>query len=59
MEWIVSIGDEKDIQTLSSQFIGIPYRSVYNYVLWRPFVAKLDIITSWVHLKLKYHNLQV
>jgi len=30
--------------------------SVYNYVLGRTTLVELDVVTSTVHLKIKYHG---
>lgn len=32
----------------------IPYRSVYNYILGKPFAEALDTMVSPIHLKVKY-----
>lgn len=42
---------------MSSQFLVVPFKSVYNYVMGIPFATTLDVIASQVHLKLKFHNL--
>lgn len=50
---MISIGDGKDLRVVNSQFLIVPYRSVYNY-----FLAMLDVVASMMYLKVKYHNLQ-
>lgn len=39
------------------QFLIVPYKRVYNCILWRPFATNLDIVPLLVHLKLKYQNI--
>lgn len=34
----------------------IPVVSIYNCILGRPTLAALDVATTTVHLKMKYHN---
>lgn len=42
---------------MNSQFLVIHCKSVYNYILGRPFAVALDVVASLVHLKLFFHNL--
>lgn len=37
-------------------FLVIPYQSAYNFILQRSFLTKLYVVTSTIHLKIKYHN---
>lgn len=41
---------------IDPQFLLVPFRSIYNYILGRPFIATLDIVASLIHVKLKYQN---
>lgn len=50
---MVILGEERDIKNIYSQFLVVPCRSVYNYILCYP-----DAVASLIHLKLKYHNFQ-
>lgn len=34
-----------------------PYKIVYNWTLGIPFSPNIDIVSSIVHLKMKYHNI--
>lgn len=34
----------------------ILYKSLYNFLLGRPFSIMLDAVASLIHLKFKYHN---
>lgn len=54
---MVVLGDGRDTRTIGLKFQVIPYRSVYNCILRRPFAEILDAIASPIHLKLKYHNM--
>lgn len=38
-------------------FMVVSSKSVYNFILGKPFAATLDIMASPVHLKMKNHNL--
>lgn len=58
MELMVSISDGKEIRKINLQSLIVHCKSVYNYILGRPFAAMLDVVASLVHLELKYHNLQ-
>lgn len=58
MEPVISVGKEKEIREVNSQFLVVPCMSVYNCILGRPIASTLDIVASLVHLKLEYHNLQ-
>ena len=40
MELIVSVGSGKDIQALNFEFLVVPCKSVYKYILGRPFVTQ-------------------
>lgn len=57
VEMMVSVGNRKEIQKVNSQFLVVPRRSVYKFILGRLFAATLDAIASPLHLKLKYHIL--
>lgn len=51
----------KGYKRCSSNKFAIPHfhcRIIYNCILGSPFTVMLDVVTSMVHLKLKYHNLQ-
>lgn len=41
---------------MNVHFLVIPCKSVCNGILRRSFLAILDIVTSLIHLKMKYHN---
>lgn len=47
----------ENVRTVNLHFLVVLDKSVYNYILGRPFVATLDVVTSLLHLKLKFHNL--
>lgn len=53
---MVTLGEGRDTETINSQLLVVPFRSVYNYILGRAFTTTLDTIISLVNLKLKYHN---
>lgn len=57
-EIMILVGEGKDAWHVSSQFLVVPCRSVYNCILERPFAVTLNFVASPIHLKLKYHNLQ-
>jgi hypothetical protein len=46
---------EKNIDV---QFLVVMCKSVYNYIMERPTLASLGIVTFTKHLKIKYHNYQ-
>lgn len=56
IELMVTLGEERDIKNIYSQFLVVPCRSVYNYILGYPDAVTLDAVASLIHLKLKYHN---
>lgn len=56
-ELMVNLEEGRDTMNIDSQLLDVPYRSVYNCLLERPFAETLDTITSLVHLKLKNYNL--
>lgn len=37
-------------------FLIIPYNTVYNVILGKPFLATLDAMSSTVYMKVKHHN---
>lgn len=55
---MISLGDEKDILTINWKLLVVPFRSIYNCILGRPYTTILDNVASLVDLKLKYHILQ-
>ena len=55
---MVSIGEGNDGRSVNSQFLVVPCRSVYNFIMRRPFTSTLDTVPSLVYLKIKYHNIQ-
>lgn len=57
VELMVSVGEESGLKSISTKFLVIPCKSLYNHILGRPFTTVLDVVTSPMHLKLKYHNL--
>lgn len=57
MELLVSMGEGKNIRSIRIEFLVIPCKHIYNFILGRPFTTTLDAIASPVPLKLKYHNL--
>lgn len=54
---MVSLGEDRNLQSINTHFIVIPCKSLYNCILGRPFTSALDDVAIPVHLKLKYHNL--
>lgn len=54
---MVTLGEGQDTITIYSQFMLVPCKSVYNYILGRSFTTTLDALASLVHLKPKYHNI--
>lgn len=58
MEPVISVGKEKEIWEVNSQFLVVPCMSVYNCILGWPIASTLDVVASLVHLNLEYYNLQ-
>lgn len=58
VDLMIFVEDSKDIWFVDSKFHVVAYRSVYNFILWRPFATTLNVVASSVYLKLKQHNLQ-
>lgn len=48
----------RDVREINSQFQVVSCKSVYNYIIGRPFIAALNVMGSPIHLKLKFHNRQ-
>lgn len=42
---------------LDTQFLEVPYKSAYKYIIGKPFFVAIEIIASTAHLKMKYHNI--
>lgn len=51
------VGEERDLRSIYTQFLVIPCKSIYNFIMGRTFTVVLDFVASLVHLKLKYYNL--
>lgn len=56
IKFMVTLIEGRNIRTINLQLLVILYRSVYNYILGKPFTTMMYVMTSLVHLKLKYHN---
>lgn len=54
---LIFIADANDLRAVNSKFLVVPYRSIYNCIMGRPFSSILDVVASSVHLKSKYYNL--
>lgn len=52
----ISIGEGRNKRTMKICFFAISCGIAYNDLLKMPFLAKLDIGISIVHLMMKYHN---
>lgn len=52
----VTLGVQGDKNTLDTHFLLVKGGALYNGIVRRPFVAKLDMVVSSVYLKLKYHT---
>lgn len=57
MVLMVFVADGNDIRAVSSQFLVITYKSVYNYTLGIPFAFMRDVLASLEHLNMNHHNL--
>lgn len=56
VELMITFGRGRHTRTIYLQFLVVPHKSVYNFILWRIFSGTLDIIVSLLHLKMKYDN---
>lgn len=50
-----SLGKGEDERSMRVYFMVISCESVSNCIIGRPFLATLDVVTSSIHLKMKYH----
>lgn len=57
IELMITVGKVRDVRTSKSQLLVVPCKSVYDWILGRPFVVALYVVSSPVHIKLKFHNL--
>lgn len=56
LDLLVSFDKRKNNKIVNMIFFVVPSENVYNYILKRSFLEKLDIIASIVNLNMKYHN---
>lgn len=53
----VTFGEGAGEQMVEISFLVVPLVFVYNCILGHPTLAALDIVTSTIHLRVKYHGL--
>lgn len=56
IEMSISFGEREDERTVNVHFLVIPCENTYNVTLGRSFLSTLDMVSSPIHLKMKYHN---
>lgn len=56
VEFKFSFGEGDNKCSVESLFMVILCKSIYNCILGRPTIASLYVVTSTVHLKMRYHN---
>lgn len=57
IELNIFIGEGRDVQIVSSRFLAVIFKNVYNCILGRPIAVSLDDLASLAHFKLKFHSL--
>lgn len=56
VELMVSLREERYLQSINTLIVVITCRSLYNYILGRPFTTMLNVVASPMHLNLKCYN---
>jgi len=56
MEFLVTLGQKEDRQTIKSQFQVIDWPSPYHCIIGHLTMATLCAVSSTIHLKIHYHN---
>lgn len=51
-------GEEAMFRTVKTVFLVLPCKSVYQCIIGRPTLGKLEAVTSTMHLKMKFYNLE-
>lgn len=55
---MVTYGNGDLSRTVKSQFLVLPCKSPYNYIIGRPTLGRLGAVSSTVHLKVKFYSLK-
>lgn len=58
IELIVTHGNEALAQTVKTLFLFIPCPSIYNCIIGRPTLGRLEDIASIIHLKMKFYSVK-
>lgn len=53
---MVSLKEERDARMVDVHFFYDPLKNVYNYIFGKPFFVALNIVTSIINVKMKFHN---
>lgn len=52
----MSFGIGEIMKFVKTQLLVIDYKSIYNYIIGRSKMDTLYVISSMLHLKVKYHS---
>lgn len=53
----MTLGEERGVREIDSQFLVVPCKSVYDCILDMPFAATLYVVAFPFHLKMMFHNI--
>ncbi|MCI11018.1 hypothetical protein A2U01_0032117, partial [Trifolium medium] len=56
VDLIVTFGEEKAMKSVKVQFLVVDCPSLYNCIIGRTTLAELFVVSSTIHLKLKYYT---
>lgn len=56
MELSLSLTEGIDKRTVNVSFLMVSCDRIYNYFLEKAFFITLNIVTSTIHMNMKYHN---